>query len=258
MRGGGGGAGGAVGGRRGARRHALHHAQAAVGARLAERHERVVRARLDDGALGEHDDAVGVRDGREPVRDDDGGARALAGDGAAVVEHAIQRRLHDALRRRVERAGGLVEQQQRRRAQDGARNADALALAARQRRRRRGRADVRRIALGQAHNELVRIGSGGRRRDLGGRGHALRRTLAIADVLRHRHGKERRLLRDDADVVAQGCQVPLAHVDAVDEHGARARLVVALHELQEGGLAAAALADERHRRAALDDQAEIP
>ena len=57
----------------------------------------------------------------EAMRDDDRGA-----PGHQIVEAD----LHQPLVLRVERAGRFVEQQQRRVAQDGARNRDALALAA--------------------------------------------------------------------------------------------------------------------------------
>ena len=62
-------------------------------------------ALLDDAALVEDDDQVGVDDGREAVRDDEGGA---AGPGG------IERPLDAGLGLGVQRAGGLVEQQDRR------------------------------------------------------------------------------------------------------------------------------------------------
>ena len=45
-----------------------------AGVSAAEGHELVVRARLDDAAVLDDDDAVGSLGGREPVRDKDGGA----------------------------------------------------------------------------------------------------------------------------------------------------------------------------------------
>ena len=71
-----------------------------------------------------HQDAVGLQHGRQAVGDDDGGA---------ALHQMLERRLHQRLAFGVERRGRLVEQQDRRVAQDGAGNGDALALAAGQR-----------------------------------------------------------------------------------------------------------------------------
>lgn len=64
------------------------------------RHQLGMAADLLHAALVEHDDAVGVDDGREPVRDDQRGAAAL---------EVLDRGLHRALALGVERAGGFVE-----------------------------------------------------------------------------------------------------------------------------------------------------
>ena len=81
-----------------------------------------VRAAFDDPALVEHDDLVGIDDGREAVGDDD--RRAAARD---AVERLLDRRLGAA----VERAGRFVEDQDRRVLEQGAGDRDALLLAAR-------------------------------------------------------------------------------------------------------------------------------
>ena len=80
-----------------------------------------MRAALDDHALVEHDDLVGADDGGEPVRDHQRGA---------ALGHALERVLDFLLGVAVERRGRLVEQQDRRRLQDGAGDGDALLLAA--------------------------------------------------------------------------------------------------------------------------------
>ena len=80
-----------------------------------------VRAALDDRPLSEHEDLVGADDGGEPVRDHQRGA---------VLRHAVERVLDVLLGVAVERGGRLVEQQDRRRFEDRARDGDALLLAA--------------------------------------------------------------------------------------------------------------------------------
>ena len=75
-------------------------------------------------ALLHHHDALEPLDGGEAVRDDDGGA----------AHHQIgQPGLHQPFILGIQRAGRLVQQQQRRIAQDGAGDRQALALAAGQR-----------------------------------------------------------------------------------------------------------------------------
>jgi hypothetical protein len=68
-----------------------------------------------------HHDAVGLAHGGQAVGDDD--HRAALADGLHVV-------LDDAFRLVVERAGGFVEDQDARVADQGAGDGDALALAA--------------------------------------------------------------------------------------------------------------------------------
>jgi hypothetical protein len=82
-----------------------------------------MRALLGDAAGLEHDDAIGMDHGRQAVRDDDRGAAAL---------DRFQRRLDIGLGAAVERAGRLVEDQDRRVLDQGARDRDALLLAARE------------------------------------------------------------------------------------------------------------------------------
>src|SRR6185437_10484533 len=80
-----------------------------------------VAALLDDAAVFEHDQAVHLRDGGEPVRDGDYG---LAGHQRAET------RLDRGFDFAVERRGRLVEYQDRRVFQNDAGDGDALALAA--------------------------------------------------------------------------------------------------------------------------------
>src|SRR5262245_57673524 len=111
----------------------------------------VVAAGLHDAAAVDHQDAVGMHDGCEPMRDRDGGAAAAElGD----------RFLHVALGLGVERRGGLIEQDDWRILDQRARDCDALALAA-------GElepvlADLSGVAVREAHDEVMRMrGLGG-------------------------------------------------------------------------------------------------
>ena len=110
-------------------------------------HQLVVRAVLDEPALLEHQDQVGVADRAQAVRDD---------EGRAPFEQRVHVLLHDALRLGVERARGLVEDQDRRASIERARDRDALALAAGERDARL--ADLGLVAERQPLDELVRVG----------------------------------------------------------------------------------------------------
>ena len=126
-------------------------------------------------------------------------------------EQAIERLLHEVLALGVERARGLVEDEDARILQDGARDGDALLLPAGE--LHAALADERRVALGEARDEVVGVGGAGGGLDLGvGRG-----ALSVADVLGDRAREEHRLLRDDADLTAQPLRIEIAQVAAVEE-----------------------------------------
>ena len=82
-----------------------------------------VTALRDDTALLEHDNAVGLLHGSEAVSDDQRGA---------ILRRIVQRPLHQPFAGSIERAGGLVKQQDRRILQDRACDRDALMLSAKE------------------------------------------------------------------------------------------------------------------------------
>ncbi len=143
------------------------------------------------------------------------------------------------LRRRVDRGGRVVEDQDARVDREGARDRDPLPLAARE--RDAALADHRLVALRQPLDELVRLREPRDALDLG----VAHLRAAERDVLAHGRREEERILRDDADLAAQRGERDVAHVDAVDEHAARVDVVEARHERGERRLARAGVADER-------------
>ena len=72
------------------------------------------------------------------------------------------------------------------------------------------------------------------------------------DVVRDGAAKQQALLEHDADVAAQGVQVQLAHVDAVDQDPAARGIVEARDQAEQRALAGAGRADERHAAPGLD------
>ena len=104
-------------------------------------------AGLGDPALVQHNDEVGVAHRRQAMRDHDGGAVGLQ-----QVEGAANGLLVD----RVEMRGRLVEDQDRRILEEGARDRDALALAAAE--AGAALADRRVEAIRQGGDELAQRG----------------------------------------------------------------------------------------------------
>ena len=203
-------------------------------------HQLLVGAALLDLAVVEHDDLLGQRDRARAVGDDEGGAAA---------HHFLQRGPDAELRLHVHAAGGVVEDEDARVHDERPRDRDTLALAAAE--REAALADDRLVALGERLDEVVGLRGLRRRPDL----LVARLGPAEADVLGDRRAEEERVLVHDADVPAQVGQLQVAHVLAVDEHGAAARVVEPRHEIGQGRLAAASVADERDGVAGRDLEA---
>ena len=147
-----------------------------------------MRAALDDAAVVEDDDLVGVAHRGEAVRDR---------DHRPALREPLERGLHRALGLRVERRGGLVEDEDRGIAQDRPRDRDALLLAARE--PVAALADDGLVALGERGDQVVDLPGAGGLLDL-----VVRRVgPGEAEVLPHRGVEQVRLLRDDADGVGE-------------------------------------------------------
>ena len=140
--------------------------------RRAEQH--FARRDLDDAAAAHDGDAVGhVVDDREIVRDEEIGEAEFA---AQIVEEIENLRLH----RDVERRDRFIADEQLRSEREGARDADALALAARE--TMRIAAEEARIEAGRLHQRLDRREpASGHRRD---RGSPAARTRMFCTVMR--------------------------------------------------------------------------
>src|SRR5687768_522592 len=101
------------------RRHELRPRQ--LGEETALFHQRIECAALDDAAVLKHQDARRLADGREPMRDHEGGA---------AFHHLVERNQQQLFGAGVERAGRLIEDQDRRVLEKGARDRQPLAFAA--------------------------------------------------------------------------------------------------------------------------------
>ena len=120
-----------------------------VGVRRAAHQQLGVRPAVDDPAVGEVDDLVGQPDGGLAVGDDDQG-------GVGAVGGAAQRAQDPGLDLRVDRRGGVVEDQQPRPADQRPGQGDPLPLAARERGAALPQLGVERV--GQGGDEAVALG----------------------------------------------------------------------------------------------------
>src|SRR5438552_11089491 len=196
-----------------------------------------MRSALDDAAVVEHENLIGILHRRNAVRHDE--HRASFSDLAQRVKNAL-------LGRRVDGAQRVVENEDWRIANQSARNRRALLLTT-------GERDS---ALADNGVQSLR-----ERGDVAGeaglfRGLAdliiARIRAAEADVLGDRLGEEKRLLRDHSDPVAQLTQPNRLHGLAIDENGSRRRLERARDEREQRRLAAAGASDDADRLAVSD------
>src|SRR5258706_6185068 len=190
--------------------------------------EVVVTAILDDLAALDGDDAVGQTPRGEPVGDDQD--RPAGTDLAHVL-------LDDSLALVVERAGGLVEDQDPWAGSKRSRDGNALTLTARE--QDAPIADRRVIALRQLEDELVRSRQGG------GFDDALHRHCRVGerDVVADRPVEEEILLENDADLTSQPRDVDHREIDAVDQDPPALWHVETLDELGDRRFARARRAD---------------
>src|SRR5262245_52970410 len=82
------------------------------------------------------------------------------------------------------------------------------------------------------------------------RNRAVAKGQVRADISR----KEKDILQDNADVLAQRLKVPITHVDAADFDGALLDIVEAVKHFDRGGLAGARGPDNRHLFSRLDSE----
>mmetsp|Transcript_13766 Transcript_13766/g.33854 ORF Transcript_13766/g.33854 Transcript_13766/m.33854 type:complete len:306 (-) Transcript_13766:3780-4697(-) len=205
-------------------------------------HQLVMVPLLEDHAPEHHADGVRVADGGQAVRD---------GQRGAPRSHHVQCGLHCALAARVQRRGGLIQQQHLGVLDDRARDGDALLLAAAELDAALPHARVH--PLRQLGDEVGRVGRARRRLHLLQAG----TRRAVRDVVRDGARKQQRLLRHQPHLLPHPLEVVTGQRAAIQQDVARLRVVEALQQRHHGGLAAAALAHQRARLARLDVQAEV-
>ena len=172
-------------------------------------------------------------------------------DGRAVGHQPLDGALHQLFALGIERAGRLVEEENRGVAQDRAGDGDALALTAGE-----THPFLAEIAV-EAFGQLVEEPGRGRR--LGGGAHLIvvRLRAAIADVLPAIGGEDHRVLGHQAHAGADLGGIGVAKIDAVQRDTARPGVIEAQQHLHDGGLAGARRADQGDLLAGLKRQRKV-
>ena len=169
----------------------------------------------------------------------------------AALAQLVQRLLDEDLGGVVQRAGGLVEYQDRGVFEEHARYGQALLLPAGE--LHAALADLGVVAVGQRHDVVVDVGAFGRLDHLV----VGRVQPAVEDVLLDAAVEQEHVLLHDADAAAQRFERHVVYVRAVDENPPARRLVEGGDEVADGGLAAARGADQRQRLALFDVQRNV-
>ena len=185
--------------------------------RLREQGE--VRSFLNQPAMIEHDDMVGMDHSREAMGDD---------DCRSILHDPGQRFLHAGFRLVVESRGRFVQHEDRRIADNSACDRKPLALAARQ-----GDAvfaDQRVVAVYLRTDEIIRLRLPGRQLDLFVRGVGAAVPYIVADRPLEQVG----LLRDISDGVAQRLCRDGRNILPVDRDHAAIEIVEALQKCGQG------------------------
>src|SRR6266853_2156873 len=199
-------------------------------------------ALLDDATLIHDDDAVGVADGREPVRDDE----------TRPALPQLRHRLLDLnLGASVDAARRLIQDQDRPIGQEGAGDRQKLLLSG---------GDVRGIviengvvALRQRPDEVVGV-----RRLRGGHDLLRRRSqLAVPDVVADGAREEPGVLQHHPEYAAHVVAADVARVDAIQGDAPAVDLVEAHQQVHERGFAGSRWADDRDRLPRLRVETEI-
>ena len=189
-----------------------------------------MRAAFSERAVIEHEDVVGVRNGRQPVCDGDGGAAFLK---------PLERAEDFLLGAGVQGAGRLVEQQDRRVLDQCAGDGDALLLAARK--LQSALANHRAKAIGQAsdqrHQRSIARGLFDHR--------VIRALGPVGDVIGKALIEQHRVLRNDADAGAQAVLGHQRDILASHQHAAALRIIEAEQQPPDGALARARGANDR-------------
>ena len=184
---------------------------------------------FDHDAAVQHNDSVGEMQGRLPVGDQQ--RRSTGHDSA-------QRAVDSSLDARVNRAGGVVEDEDPWVVEDRARQGDPLTLTAGEGQPTLPDGSV--IPARELLDKLVRLSCTGGRLDL----FVGRVRPSVRDVRANGVREEEAVLEDDANLASERVQRDRAHIETVHEDRSLRWVVETRDEHRQGRLAATARADD--------------
>src|SRR5579885_2547491 len=208
----------------------------------AERQQFVMGAALDNLAFIHHQDDIGCQDGREAVRDS---------QRRASLHQRLQSGLDQTLRMRIERARGLIEDQDARIFQDHAGDGDALLLAAGE--LIAALANYRIVTLVQLHNAIM-----DRRR--------LRRSdnlflgrirTSVQKIFTDRRVEQVRFLCYHADQFAERGERDVFDVMPINLNGAAIHVIEPWQQVGNRRLARAAWSDQSSQLSRLNIERDV-
>lgn len=219
---------------------ALHSHELAIEA--IEGEELVVGASLNDMAMVEHNDGIGRADSAQAVGN---------GDGGAAFHKGVETLLHSEFALGIKGRGSLVENKDRGIAEEGTGDADALALATRK--VEATVADGGVVAVGERLDKVV--GKSGTRG-----GTDLVEGVAVgseSDVGGHGVVEEDAVLANKAKLRAEGVDVEVEDIVAINGDKSRDGVVEAGKEVDEGAFASPRRADDGHRGTTRDGEVDM-
>src|SRR5437773_3198556 len=196
-----------------------------------QRDQLLVGPALNESALFEDEDQIGLRGRLEVVGDEQAGFPG---------HEAPERFPNPGLAFDIEARRRLVQDQDRRVADDGPGQGDPLFLPAREGTATLG--DHGGVAVVELDDEIMGVGRLGGAHDFRNRGVG----LAIRNVLLDAGGQQHRILRNDTDVPAEGlASIPL-DVGPIDQDGSPDRVVEAEDQAGDRGLAGTGRSHQHH------------
>lgn len=164
-------------------------------------HEPAVRSRFCDASRLHHDQAVGPVQGGQAMGD---------GDHSPASREVRQGHVNAFLSFQIQGSCRLVQDQDARIMQDGARNGDALVFASRESLSLFSYLGF--ISIRKIHDEVVSLAETGRLHHLG----MLGIGFGVANVLRDGAREQERILGHNNNLTAHGCWFPGAEIDTIN------------------------------------------
>jgi hypothetical protein len=206
------------------------------------RHQALVGAELGDPPVVDHEDEVGVADGRERWATMNVVRPSMSRSSASRMTVSVRESIDEVGSSRMSSGASLRKARATEMRWRSPPESSAPALA-----------ELGLVAVGQRGDEVVRVGRAGRREDL----LVGRLQAPVADVVEDARAEQQRLLQDDAELLAHRRDGEVAQVVPVERDAPVLGVVEARQQVEQRALARAGGADDRHAVARLDGEVTL-